>query len=276
MTLLVQLLALFFGLAFGSFANVIIYRTQIDGANLRTPSQCLNCGARIRLLDNIPVVSWLLLVGKCRNCKAPISATYPAVELFVASAFVLFVNWPHALAEQIQVEGLLSNLFVAVALCGFTTVGVALAVIDWRTFRLPNQLVSALYVVALAGFAASSLVSAEWSAFTRSALAALASLALYGLIVLIAPRGMGIGDLKLSGALGLFLGWFGWGTLFLGVLFSFILGAGFGLVRLAAKKTNRNSRMAFGPWMLVGAFLAILFGEPLWSSYLDSLRNLIG
>jgi leader peptidase (prepilin peptidase) / N-methyltransferase len=275
MMTLIDLVALLLGLAFGSFGNVIVFRARMPKANLISPSCCLACGAKISARDNVPVISWLLLKGKCRSCGAPISPIYPAVELATGVLFVAFVNLPSPLGDSRNETDWATGLLVAVALCWLACAGVALAAIDFRDFRLPNQLVFSLYVVAAVIFLAASFIQVDFGAMLRGLLGAGISLLIYGAIVLIAPSGMGVGDLKLSGALGLYLGWFGWGSLFLGWLFAFGLGALFGLGILLFKRVKVRTAIAFGPWMIVGAFLAVLFGNSIWEAYLQVLQQVL-
>ncbi len=275
MMLFINLLAVVLGLAFGSFVNVIVFRARVPKANLISPSCCLSCGARISARDNVPIISWLLLKGKCRSCGAPISVVYPAVEAITAVLFVAFVNWPSPLGASRNETECASGILVTLALWWLACAGVALAAIDLRDFRLPNRLVFSLYAAAAGSFLAASLFQGDFGAMLRGLLGAGISLLIYGAIVLIAPSGMGVGDLKLSGALGLYLGWFGWGALFLGLLFAFALGALFGLGLLLFKKAKVRSTIAFGPWMILGACLAILFGNSIWEAYLLVLQRAV-
>jgi len=275
MIALVNLIAILLGLAFGSFANVVIFRGADQFSKLNPPSSCLMCGMHIVPRDNIPVISWLLLRGKCRNCGAKISTIYPVVEIISASLFLLFVNFPRSIANAMDPAELASGVALTVALWVLSFSGITLAAIDSRELRLPNRLVYSTFFIGGTCLAISSVVVGDWDAVVRAILGAMVSLAIYGAIVFVSPRGMGIGDLKLSAVLGLYLGWFGWGALFMGLLFAFLLGAGFGLVLISRNRASVQSTIPFGPWMIAGAFLSIFFGTQLWGSYLDFLQRVI-
>lgn len=275
MSFLIGLIALALGLAFGSFANVLIFRLTRNGSNLLSPSCCVSCGERILARDNIPLFSWALLRGKCRNCGSRISVVYPLVELTTASLFVAFVNLPVSLGESVASPTFASDSAVTLALFWLACAGVALAVIDFRELRLPNPLVYSLYAVGAAAFLSASYLQGDFEPLLRALLGATSAMFLFGAIALLVPGGMGVGDVKLAGALGLYLAWFGWGSLILGLLFAFALGALFGIALVAFKWAKVRSAIAFGPWMILGAFLAIMFGNSIWNSYLQVLQRVL-
>jgi leader peptidase (prepilin peptidase)/N-methyltransferase len=248
----------FLGLLVGSFLNVVIHRVPLGESVVHPPSRCPGCGAQLRYRDNIPVVSWLLLKGRCRDCHEPISARYPLVEVLTAAVFGL-------LAGQIGLEAELPAFLYLGA------VGVALAMIDLDVRRLPNALTLPSYVVGIVLLGLAALVDDDSDSFLR-ALAGMAALyAFYFVLVLVYPKGMGFGDVKLAGILGLYLGWMGWGELIVGAFFGFLLGGVVGGVLMATKRANRKSAIPFGPFMLAGALLAILVGGPIAQGYLDTL-----
>ncbi|TFH69547.1 prepilin peptidase [Cellulomonas sp. HD19AZ1] len=249
------------GLGVGSFLNVVIWRVPRDESVVRPPSACPSCGRPIAWYDNVPVVSWLVLRARCRRCGARISARYPAVEavtgaLFVGTAAV--VGWNLALP---------AFLYLA-------AISVALAVIDVDVRRLPDAIVLPSYPVAGALLALGAWtpgVGYDGGAVLRAAVGGAALFALYLVLVLAKPGGMGLGDLKLAGVLGLYLGWVGWGALAVGTFAAFLLGGVFGLVLMAVGRAGRKSQVPFGPWMLVGAALGVAVGEPLAGWYLAVL-----
>ena len=116
-----------------------------------------------------------------------------------------------------------------------------------------------------------AVADGDWSAYLRAWLAALALFAFYFLLAVIYPAGMGFGDVKLAGVLGLVLGWLGWGELVVGGFLGFLLGAVLGGVLMVVRKAGRKSKIPFGPFMLLGALLAILWGGRLWDTYVDTL-----
>src|SRR6476469_4129507 len=183
------------GLLIGSFLNVVIWRVPRGESIVRPPSACPGCGTPIAPRDNIPVISWLLLRGKCRNCKEPISARYPAVELLTATLFAVM-----ALKFGLSLE-LPAYLYLA-------AVGVALALIDLDVKRLPDVLTLPSYVVAAVLLGIASLN--EPHLLLRAVLGGLAMFGVYFALAFAYPAGMGFGDVKLSGVLGLFTAWLGW------------------------------------------------------------------
>ena len=146
-------------------------------------------------------------------------------------------------------------------------VGVTLAVIDIETLRLPDRLTLPSYPVGLVLLA----IPADWSALGRAVLAAAITGGAAFLLALLAPRGgLGLGDVKLLGLLGLFLGWLGWGVLVLGVALGFVLGAVVAAGMLASRRAGLRDHLAFGPWLIAGALVAVVAGRPLVDAYLST------
>ena len=246
------------GLLVGSFLNVVIARVP-EGESVVTPrSRCPQCGVEISARDNIPVISWLLLRARCRHCGKPISARYPIVEAGHAALWLVML-WHFGWSWELP-----AFLYLA-------SVGLALAVIDIDTKRLPNALTLPSYVVLGALLLLPALLDGDWSAYLRAWLAALALFGFYFLLAVVYPSGMGFGDVKLAGVLGLALGWLGWGELVVGGFLGFLLGALIGGGLMLARKAGRKSKIPFGPFMLLGALLAIVWGGQLWDTYLDTL-----
>jgi leader peptidase (prepilin peptidase) / N-methyltransferase len=150
-------------------------------------------------------------------------------------------------------------------------IGVALALIDIDVKRLPNVIVLPSYIVSAVLLAAAALVEQEWADLLRAGLGMAALYAFYFVLALVYPRGMGFGDVKLAGVLGGYLGWLGWAEVvsggFLGFLFGGVVGGGL----MLARRAGRRSMIPFGPFMLAGALVAILWGGALADLYLDSV-----
>jgi leader peptidase (prepilin peptidase) / N-methyltransferase len=268
-TALLAVLTGIFGLAIGSFLNVVIYRVPIGKSIVSPPSACPGCDQPIHAYDNIPVISWLLLRGKCRNCKTTISARYPLVELGTGILFGL-VGWRFAgdIIESTTAGAAIAATLVLLAYAFLAAIGVALAAIDIDTHTLPNVIVLPAYVVGVVLFAGSAIFGGAWDALLRAVIGAAVLFGAYLLLALAYPRGMGFGDVKLAGVIGLFLGWLGWGSLIVGAFSAFLLGGIFSIALLIARRVNRKSGIPFGPWMLAGAWVGIFFGEQAWSRYL--------
>ncbi|WP_205750014.1 A24 family peptidase [Cryobacterium sp. SO1] len=284
------------GVLIGSFLNVVVYRVPAGLSVMSPPSACPACGRRIKAFDNIPVLSWLVLQGKCRTCKAPISTRYPLVEagtglMFAAVAFwwassSLLIGSLQVGLDSLILTGMLATdaggpttaEFVAAVCILFAylylaAVSIALALIDLDVHRLPNAIVLPSYIVAVALLGAASILNGDLESFLRG-LIGLATLWLaYAVMAVAYPGGMGFGDVKLAGVLGLYLGYQGWGELVFGAFAAFLLGGLFAVLLLVTKRATRKSGIPFGPWMLVGAWFGIFFGDSVWSGYL-SLFNL--
>lgn len=267
------------GLAVGSFLNVVIWRVPRGESIVSPPSGCPACGHRIRWRDNIPVVSWLTLQGRCRDCDKPISLRYPLVEVLTGLLFAGVAAWAVARTPvglpELPATSLTATLLTLAAFLYLAAISVALTLIDLDTHKLPNKIVLPAYVVGGALLAASSILSGDWGQLLRAAIAMAVMFVAYLIMALAYPGGMGLGDVKLAGALGIYLGWLGWGSLLVGAFAAFVLGGLFSAVLLALRKANRKSGIPFGPWMLVGAWVGIFMGEFLWQSYL-SLSGLSG
>jgi leader peptidase (prepilin peptidase)/N-methyltransferase len=257
-------LAAVFGLVIGSFLNVVVYRVPA-GIPLTRESRCPGCDAPVRAWQNVPVLSWMLLRGRCATCRTAISARYPLVEIATALAF-LGVVW--AATETVAVAGVDgSSIAVLLAYLWLAAVSVALTLIDLDVQRLPNAIVLPSYAVAFGLFAIAASLGADPMGLVRAAVGAAAMYGFYALLRLIRPDGMGGGDVRLAGVLGIYLGWIGWGALAVGGFAAFVLGGLYGVAVIVARRAGRRDAIPFGPWMLAGAWLGIAAGEPLAQAY---------
>lgn len=248
------------GLLVGSFLNVVIWRVPRGESVVRPRSRCPSCDAPIRERDNIPVLSWLLLRGRCRDCAAPISARYPLIEaatglLFAGLAWKIGPHW-----------ALPAFLYLG-------AIGLALAAIDLDTHRLPNALTLPAYPIAAVLLTAAALLDHHPGVLVRTATGAGVLFALYALLWVLYPGGMGLGDVKLAGVLGLYLGYLGWGVLAVGAFLGFGYGAVVGIGLMAVRRAGRKSRIPFGPFMVAGAITAVFVGARIAHAYLGLSRN---
>ena len=257
------------GLLIGSFLNVVIFRVPAGRSLVAPPSACGSCGAQIRPWDNIPVVSWLVLRGRCRDCRSAISARYPLVELGTSLLFaVVAVRFGTGLFErEVAVEAWIT----LAAFLYLASISVTLALIDLDTHLLPNRIVLPGYVVGALLLGAAGFAGGHSDDMVRAGLGLSILWAVYLSLGLIYRGGMGFGDVKLAGLLGLFLGYLGWGELVVGGFAAFLLGGLFAVGLLLTRRANRKSGIPFGPWMLAGAWVGILLGGPLWDGYLSLL-----
>jgi len=269
--------ALALGAIVGSFLNVVIHRVPNDLSIVFPSSTCPKCQSPIKPYDNIPVLSWMVLGGKCRNCKASISARYPAVELLTGVIFAL-VTW------QIGF-----NVFLPIALI-FAAVMVSLIFIDAGHMILPNVITYPLFVFALlvrliypiafgpGYFSDMNYAPATWMAGypewaisvacgLAGALAGGGSLWLVGEVWkrLRGVEAMGLGDVKMMLGVGMLLGW---RLTLLSIFLGAFSGAVIGILMIAKQKDrNMQAQIPFGIFLGTGSLLALLFGEPLIAWY---------
>ncbi len=244
-----------YGLLLGSFANVVIHRVPAGHSVVRPPSACPSCDTAIGALDNIPVFSWLLLRGRCRHCGTPISARYPLVEAGTAILCAV-VGVSIGLTWELP------------AFLFFTWALVALSVIDLDTHRLPNALLYPCMAISAVLLLAAGVLDGD----TRSLVEAAAGGALgFGIMLVvwfIARGGLGYGDVRFSGYLGLHLGYLTLGHVPLGLFLGFFAGSLAGVVLMGVLGRGRKHKLAFGPSLAVGALAAVLVGQPLIDLYL--------
>lgn len=248
-----------FGLLIGSFLNVVVWRVPQGMSTVRPPSACPSCGAGIAWYDNIPVLSYLLLRGKCRNCGAHISIRYPLVELGTGLAFAA-LTW--AVYAGVVAEQVLPLLLF------WAAISIALALIDLDHKRLPDVIVLPSYVVTAVLLVLAAVLSDDSAPLLTASFGAVAMLALYLALALGYRGGMGWGDVKLAGVLGLVLGWFGWGAVIVGAFSAFVVGGLVGIAVMLTGRGTRKSAIPFGPFMLLGAWVGIFLGAPIAQLYL--------
>ena len=250
------------GLAVGSFLNVVVARVPAGLSIVRPASRCPRCEHEIRNRHNVPVLGWLALRGRCYDCSEPISVRYPLVEAATAVLFVLTVL---RLAHLGSLAATPAFLYLAAA-------GTALALIDAATHRLPDAIVLPSYAVLALLFTATTAVTGDWHALARAIAGAGLSVLFYGAMWRVYPQGMGFGDVKLAGVLGMALGYLGWAALAVGTFAAFVVGGVVGTVLLLATARTRRSHLAFGPFMVLGVWVALLAAQPLSQSYLALVR----
>jgi leader peptidase (prepilin peptidase)/N-methyltransferase len=256
-----SVLVFVFGSAVGSFLNVVIYRIPAGLSLLNPPSRCPKCKTRLKPYDNVPVLGWLWLKGRCRYCRAPISPRYPLIEAFTGALF-LATFWLLGLTWATASYWLLLSWLVA------------LAFIDLDTLTLPNVLTQSGLGLGLAvKFVLPLLQGDPWPIAIQSLLGgilgAVLGIWLFDLITLFASAAlgqtaMGGGDAKLAAMLGAWLGW--QGVLLSGFL-ACVVGAVVGGGAIALKLISRRQPMPFGPFLAIGAVITLFWGETLIGAY---------
>jgi leader peptidase (prepilin peptidase)/N-methyltransferase len=234
------------GALIGSFLNVVIHRLPRGESLVRPRSRCPECGATIASYDNVPVLSWLLLRGRCRRCEAPISPRYPLVELLTALAF----------AAVVLVRGFDADLVLELPLVAAL---IALAGIDYDHKLLPNKIV---YPLAAYGLIATLLVDQD--DLVENLIAGAGAFAFLLAAVIAYPRGMGMGDVKLAGAMGLYLGL----SVIPALLVAFLSGSIVGLFIIAREgAAGRKKAVPFGVFLALGGIVGVLAGPELIDVY---------
>jgi len=248
-----------FGLVWGSFLNVVIYRVPREMSLLRPPSSCPGCGARIKPYDNIPVLSYLFLRGKCRNCGRRISPVYPLVEALTALGFLLIFD---------QSGRVLSLEFFAG--CLFTSALIALGFIDYFHQLLPDAITMPGLVLALAySFFRDDLTFR--GALVGAVTGAGFLLLVYGAYRLIRKKeGLGMGDVTMLLMIGAYLGLAR--TLLTLILGSFV-GALVGIFFIVRRKKDLQFALPFGTFLAPAAFVAALWGERIVRAYFGLYRR---
>ncbi len=244
MTALLVVAAALYGIVIGSFLNVVIYRVPAGKSIVRPPSACPECGQPITARDNIPVVSWLVLRGRCRNCSTRIPVRYPLVEILTGAvwlAVALRFGWSWTLpAELVFVTGL-----------------VALAFIDFDHLKLPRVIVWPLGLAVAGLLLVAAAVDHSWHRLLVAVICAAVEFALLFAINFASPKALGFGDVRLGAVLGLALGWLGWRYAFWGFFGANVIGAVVGLALIAARRAGRRTPVPFGVFLAIGAFLAL-------------------
>lgn len=250
------------GAAIGSFLNVVIYRIPAGLSLLYPPSRCPQCRRRLKVYDNVPIFGWLGLKGRCRYCRSPISIRYPLVELAAGLLFVwVFAAFGLSLAT-VGYWALVSWLL-------------SLALIDLDTLTLPNSLTQSGLVAGFAyqgiiGWSAAGLAGAAEHLLSAS-LGAVVGILGFDLIIIVGSiafgkTAMGSGDAKLAALMG---AWLGWKLLLLSSFLACAIGAFVGGGAMAVGLLNRHQPLPFGPFLAIGAVLAMFFGEVIISTYLQ-------
>ncbi len=236
------------GLLFGSFLTVVVDRVPRGTSIVRPGSACGNCGLHLGPLDLFPVLSWLLLRGKCRRCRMSIGIEPVVLEVSTSLLFGL-MGWHFGLTWR------------TAAFCALMAGLVALSWIDLRTRRLPREIT---YTTAAIGFpllCVAALVENQPSRMWMMLAGATISLATMAIIYWASRGGMGDGDVRLAPLLGGFLGFLNPGLALVGLFFGFLTGAVIGLVAMAVVGGDRKMKVPFGPFMALGTVLAIFFGQ---------------
>lgn len=247
------------GVPVGSFLNVVIYRVPLGMSIVHPRSACPSCHTQLSSLDNIPLISWLVLRGRCRYCKAPISVRYPLTEAGTGLLWAAITWWT---LTHPGMQWLLSLLLILSAAC------MALWQIDVAHQRLPNAIVYWLYPLTVIGLVVASLGSGQWPVLSVVGSAGVWFAVFLILYLATGGRGMGLGDVKLAPVLGATLGWIGWGPSLTGLLGAFVIGGFVGVALLVSGRAKRGTAIPFGPFMIASSLVGLVVGTAVGLWYL--------
>jgi len=244
----------FLGLLVGSFLNVVIWRVPRKESVVAPASHCPACEAPISPRDNIPVLSWIVLRGRCRHCGAHISSRYPLIELACAALFgAIGARFAHSWAVP--------------AYLVFGAGLLAISVIDLEHYIIPNRIVYPLGFASVPLLALGAGLEGEWWWFARALIGAVCAFSALFVIHVASPRGMGYGDVRLSFLIGLFLGYLGALDVPVGLFLGFAYGAVIGVLLMATGLRTRKQPVPFGPFLAAGAMTMVLVGGPILDWY---------
>lgn len=249
MNILIYIFWCLAGLCIGSFCNVLIFRLPLGQDFVRTPSHCMSCNHKLRGIELIPLFSFIFQKGRCRSCGTTLSIQYPAIEalnglIWLACALLFPGNW-----LRIVLYSLLSSLLVVIA------------VIDWRTYEIPNGLNLSIFVLGLVQLV---FDLSNWSDYVIGMVVVSGFFLLLWLVT--RGAGIGMGDVKLMGAAGLLLGW---QRILLAMIVGSLAGSIIHMIRM--RRSGEGSKLAFGPYLSAGILLSALLGEQVIGLYLSLL-----
>jgi leader peptidase (prepilin peptidase)/N-methyltransferase len=238
------------GLIVGSFLNVVAYRLPRGESLLKPRSRCPHCGTQLRAVDNIPVVSWVALRGRCHHCGAPVSARYPLVELTTAALYVAVV------ASQDDAVRIVLGLLLVTAL-------VPITLIDLDRRIIPNLITGPAAIAAVA-----AILALDIDFLPEALIAAAAGGGFFLVAAMLYPRGMGMGDVKLAGMLGLYLGKAVGPAILIALIGGVVVGAA--VIARKGAAEGRKTAVPFGPFLALGGMIAFFVGNELIDAYLDT------
>lgn len=246
----IHMFVFIFGVLIGSFLNVLIYRIPKHEEFVKTSSHCMSCGHKLAWYDNIPIISWVMLKGKCRYCKSKISSQYPIIE-FSNGLLWLFTF----LCNGVCVDSIL--------ICAMASGLLALSVIDWRTYEIANGFHFYFSALAIARIA---MDLSHWYDYVIGFFCV--SIVLLIIYLVSRGRAIGGGDVKLMAACGLFVGW---KNIVLALCIGCIVGSIIHIIRMKISKADHV--LAMGPYLAIGIFISCLFGDQMIAWYLSLLMQ---
>ena len=254
MSLVTPVVAGVVGVAIGPGLGVLVDRVPRRASLRGRPTRCGTCDATSARLDLVPVVGWIGRRGRCAGCGARISLRYPLVE---AGSGVLFVAAAVRLGSTWQLP----------AFCVFFASLLALSVIDLEHLIIPNRIVYPTLATIIPLLALAAAADGSWGQLQDAAIGGAAGFGALLAIHLVSPGGMGFGDVRLAGLIGVMLGWLGLRYLLLALFIAFLLAAVVGVGLIVTGLRSRRDAVPFGPFMAMGAVVAVLWGHALLVTY---------
>jgi leader peptidase (prepilin peptidase)/N-methyltransferase len=246
------------GLLVGSFLNVVAHRLPRGESLVRPRSRCTECGTQLRAIDNVPVISWLALRGRCHHCGTSISARYPIVELVTGALYIAVVASQDdaVVASQDDALRIVLGLLLVTALVPITLIDLELRII-------PNVITGPAALAAVIAIAALDI-----DFLPEALIAGAAGGGFFLVAAILYPRGMGMGDVKLAGMLGLYLGRAVAPAIFIALIAGVVVGAA--VIARKGAKEGRKTAVPFGPFLALGGMIAFFAGADLVDAYLDT------
>lgn len=258
MTAFIAVICGVLGLAIGSFLNVVIHRVPKKESVIRPRSRCPSCSTQLAERDNIPVISWLILGGKCRSCGEPISIRYPLVELLTAALFaaagIRFAAHPEVIPAYLV----------------FFACLISVSAIDLDEWIIPNRIIYPTLFASVPLLLLAAVVGHRWHSFEHAAIGGVAGFVALYIVHFISPKGMGFGDVRLVGIIGIYMGWLSLLHVFVGVFLGFLVASVVGVALMVARRKGRKDYVPFGPFLALGAVVAVFVGTPIIHAWLGS------
>ena len=238
------------GLVIGSFLNVVIYRVPAGLSVVSPPSSCPSCGSPVRSFDNIPVISWLLLRGRCRACRVAISMRYPAIELLTGVVFAL-------------IAARLGATWTLPVELGFAAGLISLAAIDLERFLLPRKIVYVTSTIVGVAILVAAGLQSRWGHVVTALICAAVAFGVFFSINAFRSAWLGFGDVRLAGLIGRALGWLGAWYVLVGFMAANLAGALVGVGLMVFGRASRRTALPYGVFLAAGSILAVLLGSPI-------------
>jgi len=260
---LIYFFVFLFGLEVGSFLNCVIYRLQAGESFLKGRSYCPHCKHKLSWQDLIPILSFLILKGKCRYCHQKISWQYPLVEISTGLIFLLIFNSKFLISNEFLIFQFLNFLYYSIVSCLL----IIIFVYDLKHYLIPDKIIYPAITLAVI-FNFKFLIFKQFQIFNYSILSAFGAAGFFLAIFLISRgKWLGFGDVKLGFFMGIFLGF---PNILIALFFAYLIGAIIGIGLVFARKKTLKSEVPFGPFLVIGTFIALFWGEKIIDCYLKS------